>query len=156
MAKKLIIMALIFTTPLVIFWLAKLFLPVSVKSATNPVKLNINNQLFKVEIADTDQKRTLGLSGRTSLAKDQGMLFIFPKEGIYPFWMKDMLIPLDFIWINNNTIVDLSKNIQPPVNSSASPVSLIPTKTVNMVLELNAGSIDFYQLKINDRVSFER
>src|SRR5882672_5260542 len=49
--------------------------------------------------ADTDALRTLGLSGHSPLAADEGMLFIFPAPGEYGFWMKDMLFPLDLVWI---------------------------------------------------------
>lgn len=155
MLKK-VVMALVITTPLVIFSLIKLFLSPPKQSSINLGKLTINSQLFKAEIADTQEKRTAGLSGRTDLAEDQGMLFIFPQEGIYPFWMKDMLIPLDFVWINKGVVIDLSKNIPPPLNSTDPPASLIPTKTIDMVFELTAGSIDLYQIKIGDRVELQK
>jgi uncharacterized membrane protein (UPF0127 family) len=45
---------------------------------------------------------------RTEMGEDNGMLFIFNKEEIYAFWMKNTLIPLDMVWIDsNNTIVDI-------------------------------------------------
>src|SRR4030042_2564613 len=62
----------------------------------------INGQKIFVEIADTPEKRSQGLSGRDNLSQNQGMLFIFNQPAIPSFWMKDMNFPLDFIWINNN------------------------------------------------------
>ncbi len=58
------------------------------------------NYCFKVELAKTPEERSRGLMSIKSLASDKGMLFIFEKEGIFPFWMKNTLIPLDIIWIN--------------------------------------------------------
>ncbi|MCX6694823.1 MAG: DUF192 domain-containing protein [Candidatus Altiarchaeota archaeon] len=56
----------------------------------------------KAEIADTPEQRAKGLMNRERLDGDEGMLFIFPDEGIQPFWMKNTLIPLDMIWINSS------------------------------------------------------
>src|ERR1044071_5405536 len=70
---------------------------VQIVSVSNQVKAQV-----LVEIADTDQKRSLGLGGRASLAPDAGMLFIMPQRKKPTFWMKGMLIPLDFIWIDGN------------------------------------------------------
>ena len=49
---------------------------------------------------------------RKYLAQDSGMLFVFEKEGIYNFWMKNTLIPLDIIWIDgNNKIIFIKENL---------------------------------------------
>ena len=53
-----------------------------------------------IEIADNDEKRTLGLMYRRELAENQGMLFIFPQERFQSFWMRNTFIPLDIIFIN--------------------------------------------------------
>ena len=55
-----------------------------------------------------------GLMFRENMDSDRGMLFIFEKEGEYPFWMKNTLIPLDIIWINKDKeVVFISENAQP-------------------------------------------
>src|SRR3989304_3569969 len=91
----------------------------------NPQKLSIQTPLknikiaeinIPVEIADTDEKRTKGLSGKSSLDEKSGMLFVFEKKGIIPiFWMKDMLIPIDMIWIREGKVVKIDKNVPAPV-----------------------------------------
>ncbi len=54
----------------------------------------------EAEIAKTQQERSQGLMFRESLKKGRGMLFVFPEEGQYSFWMKNTLIPLAVVWIN--------------------------------------------------------
>lgn len=67
----------------------------------------------QVEIADTEAERQTGLSGRTTLAEDAGMLFIFDQEQPLSFWMKDTLIPLSIAYISaEGRIVDI-QDMQP-------------------------------------------
>ena len=54
----------------------------------NYIFLKINNETLRVEVSDTLLKRAKGLSGRQNLSEEEGMIFIFKKPGIYPFWMK--------------------------------------------------------------------
>lgn len=98
--------------------------------------IKIDSKEIKVEIADTDEKRERGLSGRKSLGKNEGMLFIFQLPAKYSFWMKDMFFPLDIIWIDENKRVSaISKNIFPETY----PASFSPSEDVKYVLEVNAG-----------------
>ncbi|MEK6847456.1 MAG: DUF192 domain-containing protein, partial [Nanoarchaeota archaeon] len=58
------------------------------------------NNCFEVEVVADDASRTRGLMFREELDEKAGMLFVWEEEGVYSFWMKDTLIPLDMIWIN--------------------------------------------------------
>jgi len=116
----------------------------------NP-KLTINNTTIQVEIKDTPKTRKQGLSNRKHLPKDQGVLFIFDQPAQHSFWMKDMLFNLDFIWIKDNKVIDLTENVPAPKNNQP-PVSLKPKSPVNKVLEVNAGFIQKHHIKINDLV----
>lgn len=115
-----------------------------------------NQVCFSVEIAKTQAQKDFGLMGRESLDADKGMLFIFDKEGIYSFWMKNTLIPLDIIWINSNgKVVFIAENVQPcPFNLSKALIcpSIIPSARAKYVLEINAGLVEKYKLKIGDLV----
>src|SRR5262245_64251218 len=57
---------------------------------------------FQVEVADTPAKRELGLQYRRDLAVDRGMIFLFPAESVDSFWMKNMPIPLDMMFISKD------------------------------------------------------
>lgn len=119
--------------------------------------LIIRNTIFKVEIADTKEKRSRGLGGREKLAADEGMLFIFDKEGKYTFWMKGMNFSLDFIWIRQNTVVDLTANVKAPLPGQAeeSLPKYSPKVEVDQVLEVSAGIIDKLNIKEGDTIKLE-
>lgn len=116
-------------------------------------KLRINNHIFTYEIAITDEKRQKGLSGRKSLPQNHGMLFVFQDKGYHPFWMKGMKFPLDFIWIDDNTVVDLTENVPPP-KEGEEPAHVVPKALVNRVFEVRAGTIKDLNIQIGDRVEY--
>ncbi|HEX7724561.1 MAG TPA: DUF192 domain-containing protein [Candidatus Paceibacterota bacterium] len=92
---------------------------------------------IRVEIAATDAARERGLSNRTSLSADSGMLFVFPNAGMYGFWMKDMHFPLDMVWIGADQKVS---GVLPNVAPGSYPEIFYPPTDILYVLELPAGS----------------
>ena len=117
--------------------------------------ITINAVKISVQIADTEAKRTKGLSGVSNLDSGNGMLFIFGSKGVTPtFWMKDMLIPLDIIWINGGKIVRIDKNIPTPVSGTADINLKIYSagQPVDYVLEVNAEFSDKNNIKVGDAV----
>ncbi len=114
-------------------------------------KACFEERCFNVEIADTPQERATGLMHRESLDPDSGMLFVFEQPGIYSFWMKDTLIPLDMIWIDaNDDVVFIAENVQPCKTSSCD--SIRPGKAALYVLEVNAGTVSKIGLEAGDKV----
>lgn len=124
------------------------------KSVSSGQKVIIGKKIIAVDIADTLEKRAQGLSGRQSLAADYGMLFIFPNLNIPSFWMKDMNFPLDIIWLQDQVVVDLTKNLEIP--SKAGIPSIKPIVPVNYVLEVQAGFISDNNVKVGDQVIYQR
>lgn len=116
--------------------------------------VTISDQTYKVTVVDTDATRTQGLSGKKSLKEDEGMLFVFQQKGKYPFWMKDMNFPIDIIFINDDTITDITKNAEP--NDSANRPQYTPSVDINYVLEVNAGDTDKKNIKVGDKVIIKR
>ena len=91
---------------------------------------------------------------RENLEQDKGMLFIFQEEGEYSFWMKNTLIPLDIIWINQNKeVVFIKKNFEPCTQEVCPSVK--PDKKAKYVLELNVGTVEQIGLKIGDKIIFD-
>jgi uncharacterized membrane protein (UPF0127 family) len=118
-------------------------------SGNSLISLSIKNNAFRVEVVSDDQKMQKGLGGRDHLCDSCGMLFEFSKSGKYAFWMKDMQFPLDIIWIFQNKIVYIEKNVRPDLVGV-----LTPSADANRVLELNAGSADKLGIEIGDKVGF--
>ncbi len=117
-------------------------------------QLQINDKILTVEIADTSSKRNKGLGGRSSLGENEGMLFIFQKPDKYPFWMKGLTFPLDFVWIRGDKVVDLLENVQPPASGQAdSSLSIYSSKEeMDKVLEVLAGTIQKLNIKVGDTI----
>jgi len=112
----------------------------------------IENTCIKAEIADDDYTRQQGLMYRESLADDRGMLFVFQDEGEYGFWMKNMLIPLDIIWISKDMqVVDISANVEPCRDTCD---NITPKKAVKYVLEVQSGFVDKHKIRLGDKAFF--
>jgi hypothetical protein len=122
----------------------------------NEKSVTIENKTIALEIADSEPLRAKGLSERSSLPADNGMLFVFDKQDILPsFWMKGMLIPLDIIWINDGSIVKIDKNIQPPSSGTLDSElkTYSPGSPIDYVLEVNAGFSDKNKFKVGSKVT---
>jgi uncharacterized membrane protein (UPF0127 family) len=114
--------------------------------------VTINKSRISVEVAKTPQTLEKGLGFRNSLEQNSGMLFIFPEARTWEFWMEGMRFPLDFMWIENNKVVDIAENIPSPNQTNGVPRRLQPKVPVHYVLEVNAGWIAKHQIKIGDTV----
>ncbi|MBS3072584.1 DUF192 domain-containing protein [Candidatus Pacearchaeota archaeon] len=116
-------------------------------------KVCIDNNCFDVEVADSDYERIKGLMDREFLDEEDGMLFIFPEEDIWSFWMKNTLIPLDIIWINKNMeIVEINKNMLP---CEANPCKIYsPENKSKYVLEINSGLVNSLNITKNSKFNF--
>lgn len=90
-------------------------------------------------MVDTSQTRARGLMGRQSLPEDKGMLFIFDRLDRYSFWMKDTLIPLDMLWLDEYERVVFTAFKVPPCVADPCPV-IRPEASAKYVLELSAGT----------------
>ena len=105
---------------------------------------------LRVEIVDTPQERALGLSHRTYLGDYEGMYFVFEENTNSSFWMKDMLIPLDLIFVDESgLIVDIKESLQPCAETCPSVFS---GTTYRYVLEVNSGFCSTNDVKIGNSV----
>ena len=105
--------------------------------------------VFDVELAQTTAKREQGLSGRLTMPAGSGMLFVFDQPAQHTFWMKDMHYPLDFVWIRGGKVVEITKDVFPPR-------TITPEVIVDQVLEINAGEVDKYGIKVGDIVGGDK
>lgn len=95
----------------------------------------VNRVAFSVSIADDKAERQQGLSGVASLPKYGGKLFIFDTAAKHGIWMKDMLIPLDILWFDENfNLIHIEENVSPETY----PAIYAPREDARYVLEINA------------------
>ncbi len=114
-------------------------------------QLTVGSCTFNLDLATTEAQKMQGLSGRQKMAKNSGMMFVYDDPQAYMFWMKDMMFPLDFVWIKDETVVDLHENVpQPTGENNIARVS--PKAPINKVLEINKGLIKECGIKRGDQV----
>ncbi len=107
-----------------------------------------------VEVVSKDADLERGLMYRTSLDQDKGMLFVFPKDDIYQFWMKNMLFDLDMLWISfDGHIVFIGQGI-PACTKDPCPV-YTPDKQARYVLEINSGYAASHHWKAGDKLDLK-
>lgn len=83
---------------------------VTYSRADPAAEICFENTCALAEVVDTPDTRAQGLMFREALAENEGMFFIFDRVDNYPFWMKNTLIPLDIIWLNESyTIVHIAQ-----------------------------------------------
>lgn len=101
-----------------------------------PTTVTVGSTTLSILLAATPEDRQRGLSGRASLEKNQGMLFVFDAPGYWGFWMKEMHFPIDIIWLDAAArVVTVARDVSP----SSYPEVLHSTKPAQYVLELVAG-----------------
>ena len=90
---------------------------------------------FSVEVADDPQERSVGLMRRESLPRSAGMLFVYERPQRAVFWMKDTLIPLDMIFMDEaGTVTHIHENARP-----LDLTGIDGGDSVRFVLEINGG-----------------
>ncbi|TSC69667.1 MAG: hypothetical protein G01um101456_19 [Parcubacteria group bacterium Gr01-1014_56] len=106
----------------------------SAKNATRSIE--VEDTTIIVEVADTESSRERGLSGRRSLLRGNGMLFVFESGATAGIWMKDMQFPIDIIWINaSSTVITIAHDVSPDTY----PNIFYPSSPARYVLEVPAG-----------------
>ncbi|MGA7617584.1 MAG: DUF192 domain-containing protein [Thermoanaerobaculia bacterium] len=122
--------------------------------STRPAAILPDGFRVWMEIAADDQSRAEGLMYRESVPAGSGMLFMFPQEGLYPFWMKNTYVPLDMIWMDSSgRVVDVKSNV-PPCPGDPCP-SFTPAGTASYVLELGAGEASKHGVKKGSAIRLE-
>ena len=112
---------------------------------------------FPVELALKPVDRIKGLSGRDSLTSQTGMLFVFEKAERLRFWMREMEISLDMVWISSGCrVVDVSENVPfpDPETSLSDLPRYSPDSPAKYVLEINGGEAAALGLGVGDTVEF--
>ena len=106
-------------------------------SSSDPVpQVKLGDQTIILELSVTQAEQERGLSGRASLPRNKGLLFVYKTAEIRGIWMPDMNFPIDVLWINNKgVVVHLERNLDP----ASYPKIFSSPHPSHYILELNAG-----------------
>lgn len=127
---------------------------VTAPASSGPTVTLKDGFVVHVELAADEQNRAQGLMYRDGLRPGTGMLFLFPAEGHYPFWMKNTRIPLDMIWIDSAKKVVHVKHRVPPCTWDPCP-SYPPNVNAQYVLELAGGVAAEHAIAVGDVLRFD-
>ncbi len=108
-----------------------------------------------LELALTQEELATGLMFRPKLAPDRGMLLLFPTERYPSIWMKNTLVSLDLVFLDDRgDVVDIVPGV-PPCTADPCP-TYESSSAARAVLEIAAGGVDGYGIAVGDRLQFER
>jgi uncharacterized protein len=122
---------------------------------TTPLTLP-GGQEFRVEVMMQRMDLMRGMMFRDSLAADHGMMFVHGSPGLYPYWMYQVKVPLDILWVGlNRQITEISANTPPCPSTSAKECPYFGGhQKAAYVIELPAGTVAKYGVKVGDQVKF--
>ncbi len=108
------------------------------KGQTHPTQIphQVSVSGFTYDRVTSPAAQALGLGGREDVPENYGMLFVFTTDGSYGFWMKDMLVPIDIIWLSDTGAI---LKVDADVATSTYPTVFYPPQPVRYVLETRAG-----------------
>jgi hypothetical protein len=117
-------------------------------------EVQLGDQIIGLEVAQTPQQQAIGLMARASLADDRGMLFPFEPARPVSFWMKNVLIPLDMVFVYNGEIVAIASNV-PPCETNPCPTYGPGQQAIDYVIELRGGLAEELGIDAGDPVNIE-
>lgn len=120
---------------------------------TSCAKVQINGKIWYVDLAMTDAQRYKGLSGRPALGPDLGMLFVYPRERVLTFCMRDCDMPLDIVFLDSRrrVVQTYTMEVEPDRSGSRGYSSIVPAQ---YALELRAGEIAARNIRQGDEATF--
>jgi uncharacterized membrane protein (UPF0127 family) len=120
--------------------------------------LQIANHRFQAVIATTPNEQAQGLAGVTEIGPDQAMYFPLDNQPNVTFWMKDMVIPIDIIWVAQGHIVGINANVPPPAPNTSTDHLVrynSPVSALDGVIETAANRSRQLGLKAGDNVAIQ-
>ena len=115
--------------------------------------VEINGNVFNLEVADSDLLQTIGLMYRDNLNENSGMLFIMDKPMKAAFWMKNMNFPIDMVFIKQNKIVTIIEDI--PVCKKESCPRYRSKDMIDSVIEFNSGTCKKYSISAGQKITIQ-
>ncbi|OYD89365.1 hypothetical protein CDG77_19050 [Nostoc sp. 'Peltigera membranacea cyanobiont' 213] len=122
-------------------------LPISAKAIVP------NGTIIQLEVAKTPQQQQMGLMYRPALPDNRGMLFGFSSPQSISFWMKNVPVALDMVFLRDG-VVKYIQAAAPPCASEPCP-TYSPNTPIDKVIELRSGRAAELKLKVGDTVKIQ-
>lgn len=118
------------------------------------VETDAGRVMFRVELAETDEARSRGLTGRERLAVDSGMIFLWPSDTETAFHMRETFIPLSIAFFDADGRIVRMIDLE-PCRADPCP-AYAPGTPYRGALEVNAGELARRGVRSGDRLRVER
>ncbi len=123
----------------------------------NQATLLIDQKPWSVAVARTSSQQAHGLAGCQAIPEGHGLYFPFKPPAPVSFWMKDMVIPIDIIWLADGKVVGIVENVPPPRNLKGAKLPFYqPPVPVDGVLEIGAGEAKGNRIGIGTKIAFDK
>jgi uncharacterized membrane protein (UPF0127 family) len=93
-----------------------------------------------------------GYMFRPEVREGDGIVFVFPEPGVHSFWMKNTLVPLDIIWLDETRAITHIQAAAPPCRADPCP-GYASMRMASYVVEVRAGTAAREGLKPGDRLT---
>lgn len=114
--------------------------------------LVLGDGAFQATVLRTEDERQKGLSGTNSLAATAAVLFVFPSDGKWGIWMKDMKYPIDIVWLDSDKqVIHMVKRASP---DSYPDTTYVPPKNARYIVELPAGTVQSKSITMKTKAIF--
>jgi uncharacterized membrane protein (UPF0127 family) len=122
------------------------------EDATWAIAMTPSGEEFTLELADTPRKQRLGYMFRERIGPREGMLFLFDDVDTHSIWMKNCVVPLDILWLDEGfRVLHQVRDARPCPPAGPCP-SMVPPMTSRYVLELSAGAAASASIENGDRL----
>lgn len=116
---------------------------------TDKLVVQLGTQSFKLEVASSTEDKAIGLSGRESLGKNEGMIFSSNESEEMCMWMKEMKFNLAIIWVDSKKV----SHIEPDISPATYPEPYC--HRADHVIEVNVADLRSSGLKVGDKINLE-
>ncbi|WP_235108996.1 DUF192 domain-containing protein [Acaryochloris sp. 'Moss Beach'] len=114
----------------------------------------IKDSIVELEVAQTRQQQATGLMSRESLADNRGMLFPFSPPQSVSFWMKNVLIDLDMVFLRQGKVIAIQHSA-PPCQSFPCPTYGPKGEIIDQVIELRGGRAAELGIQAGDLITIQ-
>ncbi|AFY83968.1 DUF192 domain-containing protein [Oscillatoria acuminata] len=114
----------------------------------------IGDQIIELEVATTPQQQAIGLMHRSEIAPNRGMLFPFNPPRPVTFWMKNVEINLDMIFLRDGEVLAIAADV-PPCTTDPCPFYGPPNTPIDHVLELGGGRAAELGIQVGDQIAID-